>query len=362
MRKPYILLCVLLLALCLTACGGGKTAEPSASPTPAPSTPASQPAETETAYDGPTDPLTGLPTDQDLSMERPYAIMLNNIKAALPQQSNSQADIIYEVLAEGGITRMLAVYQSLDGVGTVGSIRSSRPYYIELALGHDAIYVHAGGSAEAYSDIRSWGVTSVDGVNGSYSYKGADVFWRDKHRIEGKSFGYEHSLVTSGEKILAAMEKNGVRTTHETGYLYHMSFAENGTPAKGETANTITVPFSNYKTGTFTYDAASGLYLAEEYGAPYIDGNTGGQIGVTNVLILKTSCYSSGDSYGHMVVDLDGGDGYFACGGKIVPITWSKGGRDNQLTYYAADGSELVLGQGKSYVNIIPNANTVTYQ
>ena len=69
---------------------------------------------------------------------------LNNLKKAQPQLGNAQADIIYEVPAEGGITRMLAVYQTLDGIGTLGSIRSSRPYYIELALGHDALYVHAG--------------------------------------------------------------------------------------------------------------------------------------------------------------------------------------------------------------------------
>lgn len=87
---------------------------------------------------------------------RPVAIMLNNLKEALPQLGQSQADVIYEVPAEGGITRMLAVYQSLDGVGKIGSIRSARPYYLELALGHDAIYIHAGGSEDAYAKIRQW--------------------------------------------------------------------------------------------------------------------------------------------------------------------------------------------------------------
>ena len=77
---------------------------------------------------------------------RPVAVMLNNLKAAQPQLGVSQADIIYEVPAEGGITRMLGVFQTLEGVGDLGSIRSARPYYLELALGHDALFVHAGGS------------------------------------------------------------------------------------------------------------------------------------------------------------------------------------------------------------------------
>ena len=90
---------------------------------------------------------------------------------------------------------MLAVYQTLDGVGTLGSIRSSRPYYIELALGHDALYVHAGGSPEAYQDLKSWKVNNIDGVNGSASQSA--VFWRDQERR--KTMDYEHTLVTSGE-------------------------------------------------------------------------------------------------------------------------------------------------------------------
>ena len=85
------------------------------------------------------------------------------------------------------------------------------------------------------------------------------------------------------------------------------------------------MPFSNYKTGTFTYDPEQQLYLVEEYGEPYIDGDTGEQVGVTNLVVVQTACRNTGDSLGHITVDLSGsGEGYFACGGKIVPITWSK--------------------------------------
>lgn len=346
----------LALVLLLSACGKGP--EAGASPSPVPPSPAASPTpEPEpTPYDGPVNPLTGLPLEHGSPDDRPVAIMLNNLKKALPQLGVSQADIIYEVLAEGGITRMLGVYQSVEGVGTIGSVRSSRPYYLELALGHDAVYLHAGGSPDAYSKIKSWGVTALDCVNGPYE---GTLFWRDQWRR--KNLGYEHSVVTSGEAITTLFPSYSFRQRHQEGYTYDMAFAENGAPG-GEAAQSVTVPFSDYKTGLFTYDADAGLYLVSEYGQPYVDGNSGEQVGVTNLLILKTRCANiPGDEYGRIMVDLTGGEGWFACGGQYVPIRWEKGFPNGQLRYYTADGAPLVLGQGRSYVCVVPLNSDVTF-
>ena len=110
-------------------------------------------------------PLTGLPSDEDLSSKRPVAIMINNLRASLPQVGISNADILYECLVEGGTTRLMAVVMNYEELGVIGSVRSSREYYLDFAANHDAIYVHAGGSTEAYSQIRSRGVNNLDGVN-----------------------------------------------------------------------------------------------------------------------------------------------------------------------------------------------------
>ena len=305
-------------------------------------------------------PLTGLPIDEAWVDARPVAIMLNNLKAALPQQGNSQADIIYEVPAEGGITRMLAVYQTVEGVDTIGSIRSARPYYLELALGHDALFIHAGGSEDAYSDIRAWKVDAFDSVRGPYAGKepGSNMMWRDPDRRA--TMAYEHTMVTTGEAVYQYLP-DSTRLEHEAGYSCGLTFADDGTPAGGTAAETITVPFSTYKTGVFTYDADSGTYLAEEYGKAYIDGNTGEQIAVTNVLILKTSCNLTGDSLGHITVDLTGGSGYYACGGQVIPIRWSKADRNSPIVYTTEDGESLTLGRGKTYVNIIPSNQNPTF-
>ncbi len=350
---------LLLLLILLSACAReGSDPMPSAAPVLA-----EEPTPTP-EYAGPRNPLTGLPIPEEWANRRPIAVMLNNLKAALPQMGVSKADIIYEVLAEGGITRMLAVYQSMEDVGQIGTVRSSRPYYLELALGLDAIYLHAGGSEDAYAKIKAWGVTALDCVRGSYEGRepGSNLFWRDADRR--KNNGYEHSVVTSGDVIIEKFTAYGFRQEHADGYTYDMTFLEDGTPGHGERAQVITVPFSTYKTGVFTYDRESGCYLVEEYDKPYVDGNTGEQVGVTNVVVIRTSCtVIPGDTEGRLNVDLiSGGDGWYACGGKIIPIRWSKADRSSQFIYTAADGSPVQFGRGASYVNIIPTKNDITVE
>ena len=162
---------------------------------------------------------------------------------------------------------------------------------------------------------------------------------------------------------MATFPNYSFRKDHAEGYTLPYTFAEDGTPAGGTDARVIRVPFSNYKTGVFTYDVASKKYLVEEYGKPFVDGNTGEQLAMTNVVTIRTSCKAI-DSYGRMRVDLSGnsGDGWFACGGKIVPIAWSKADRNSPLVYTLQDGTPVTFGQGNSYVNIIPLSNEITVE
>ena len=367
--KRRIITLLTVFTLLLTACSSGSADNPEPQETqqntPSPSPTVIQPdptpevivtpePEPETSEES-INPLTGLPINEEYVNDRPIAIMLNNIKAALPQQGVSQADIIYEVLAEGGITRMLGVYQSIEGVGKIGSVRSARTYYLELALGHDAVFLHAGGSPDSYDKISAWNVTALDCVNGPYE---GSLFWRDSGRLAMMS--REHTVVTSGDKIQELFPKYNFRKEHTESYSYGMTFAENGTPEGGSDAQVIRVPFSNYKTGVFTYDKASGKYFIEEFDSPYVDGNTGKQVSVTNVLVLKTDCsVIKGDTAGRITVDFTRGEGWFACGGKMIPIRWSKASVNDPLVYTTQDGQPLTLGAGTSYVNIIPLENEI---
>lgn len=358
-RKLSLLSGLLAAVLALTACGNitGEGSSVSQSMEPAVSTIVPVEPPQPPLY---TNPLTGLETEDDLSAQRPVAVMLNNLKKALPQCGVSQADIIYEAPAEGGITRMMGVFQSVDGVGEIGTVRSARPYYVELAMGLDAIFLHAGGSPEAYSTIKKWGVSALDCVNGPYE---GTLFWRDSFRC--KNAGLEHSVLTSGEKITELFPTyKKLRKTHDDGYTAPLTFVEDGTPTTGGTAGTITIRYSNYKTGVFRYDVATGHYLVEEYGAPYVDANNGQQVAVTNVLVVFTDVKAiPGDTAGRLNVRLTGtGSGYFACGGRYIPITWSKESETEPMYFFDEAGQSLSLGAGTSYINIVGTKYPVTIE
>lgn len=337
MKKWICLIMTLLLMLTLSCCGKTPTedaGEPVVEPEPV------------------LNPLTGLPL-QDASHvnSRPVAVMLNNLHLAMPQHGVSDADMIFEFNVEGGITRMVGFFQEIDRVGTIGSIRSARACFIETVLGMDAIYAHAGGSEEAFYMIYRYGLDDIDENDIAY--------WRDEDRAQTMDF--EHTLMTSGEKLSEYIADRGFRTQHEADYRYPVTFVEDGTPVNGTQAEHIQIPFSYYKTGTFDYDAQSKLYMVGQYGDAYIDGNTGRQVGVTNLLVLYTDVYNSGDAKGHMVIDLQGaGAGTFFCGGKAVDIEWRKADMSDPFTYYLTDGTPLSLGAGRTYVCVVSDTTVLS--
>ena len=297
-------------------------------------------------------PLTGEPLqDPETVDNRPVAVMLNNIHYAMPHHGVSDADIIFEYNVEGGITRMIGFFQDVSRVGTIGSVRSARPYYIETVMGMEAIYVHAGGSVEAYQMIRRLGMDDIDERN-------FECYWRDAKRLE--TMDWEHTLMTSGERLSVYFAEHGWNMKHSEDFSYPVTFVKDGTPYSDTAANHVSVKFSNYKTGTFDYDADTGLYMIGQYGDEYIDGNTGKQVGITNLLVLRTTVYNSGDSKGHMVIDVQGsGSGTYFCGGKATEIKWYKENMEDPFTYTLADGTPFSFGIGKTYVCVVDTDATV---
>lgn len=305
-------------------------------------------------YTGPYNPLTGEPVEEDISGNRPYAIMLNNLKKAVPQHGVSKADIIYECVVEGGITRFMAVYQDLSDVDVIGSARSARPYYLDLAQAIDAIYIHAGGSGDAYELMSSRKMTHIDGVNGN-DY----IFYRDKDRKA--TMGYEHSLMIDVSLIPEFIDKYDIRSEHKDGFEYNMQFKDDGTPENGTKAESITVHMSSSKTTNFEYNASDKLYYVNQYKGAMKDGNNDEQVAVTNVLVLFAK-YTNipGDTEGRLKCELTGsGTGYFICGGQKIDINWSKSDYSSQFVYTLADGTELEFGRGTSFICIAPTGATV---
>ncbi len=351
MKKLFPL--ILALLMLFTACGKNSNPNVSAEP-PTAHVPEATVKPTPKAI---ANPLTGETIEKDISELRPYAVMLNNIKVALPQCGISKADILYEALAEGNITRFEAIFSDLNGVGNIGSMRSSRPYYIELALSYDAIYVHAGGSEQAYSDISSKSVDNIDGVRGAYA---SEIFYRDPSR---QKYGVEHSMFTKSDKVLEYTSTLGYESKHDGAFDYGLEFAEK--PDMGSSAaaaTTVNVSFSGVKDTSFTYHADTGLYAGAEFDADLIDGTTKETVTFKNLLVLFADTKIV-DDYGRRSVDLDGsGTGHFICDGVTVPIKWSHAGTGSSFKYTLEDGTPLELGIGKSYIAVVSTDSKITMQ
>lgn len=366
-RWTALLTWVLALTL-LASCGGGggSSSQPGSASQPPdePDVSAMAPVEPEPEPEPVfpyANPLTGEGLDVDISGKRPFAVMFNNLRKALPQIGVGQADVIYEIEAEGGITRMMGVFQDLEGVGDLGSIRSARDYYVNLALGHDAVYIHAGGSPQAYEAFQSWNVTHIDFVNGPYG----NMCWRDPERR--KNAGLEHSLLTSGEKILEQMPSR-FRLEHEEGYQVGWTF-DKEPPAGGTPAQKLTVPFSRYKTGYFTYDTETNRYFTAQSldgsdPIPYVDGADGQEVGVSNVLVLYTDIGQvKGDDKGRRSVRTTGeGEGLLLRDGQIFTITWQRDKRTDCYSFLDQSGQPIPLAIGSSYINIVKTSVQVDWE
>ena len=359
----------LLIVMLLIFCGCGKSGQPEETPSPvAPSitdsglllnptpdpTPTPTPEPTPLPYQN---PLNGEGLETDPGNYRPYAVMINNIVYAMPQCGVSQADIIYEVLAEGGVTRMIAIFSDITKAEKLGSMRSIRPYYIEIALSYDAIVVHAGGSDQAYSDIITKKTSTIlTACGGAY---GGSIFYRDPNRM---SYGIEHSLFTTPEKILEYLPELGISEEHDGTFDYGLIFGDDAVPAGGESAESIDVDFGGQKMTYLTYNSDTEKYTAVQHSVDYIDGNTGEKVAFDNVLILYAETHVL-DNYGRRSINLNGsGNGQFACGGHYIDIIWNHDGTGSPFTYTKADGTELALNVGKTYIAIVPTGSDIIFE
>lgn len=296
-------------------------------------------------------PLTGLPISEELSKQRPVSIMINNIKQALPQESVSKADVLYECLAEGGITRLLMLVQDYASLGQVGSVRSTRDYYLDFAQNHDALFFHAGGSEKAYSEIASRSIDNFDGVRMNIP----NSFFRDPWRLNNMQ--YEHTLVITGEGIVNAIKYRNKRTALTNAFDNPLDFSLNEYAPAGNEAKCVYLPFSNYQTPYMKYNAATGTYQRWQYDIPHTD-KTGEQLEFKNVIVLF--CHHTGplDTAGRIEVTTTGnGDGYYITNGKYVPIKYTKATEDSQIKLYNADSTPLLINKGKTYIAVFNQSN-----
>ena len=294
-------------------------------------------------------PLTGLESDIDFSDRRPAAIMINNIEVATPQEGVSYADVIYECVVEGWQTRLMMVVSEYESLPVVGSVRSSREYYLDFAANHDAIYIHAGGSTQAYAEIKQRNVDNLDGVNMYIP----NMFYRDSWRQQ--NMGYEHSLMTTGEKIVDGIEYMGYRTEIDEDLDSPLDFVPYGEVYQPENDGSyIKVKYSGVHQPYFKYDEDEGVYYRWQFtDKPHMDNTADVQLSFTNVIVLYLPSKNTGDSYNHMDVTTTGsGEGYYFTMGGYEVINWEKDDPDEPVKLYNEDGEELLINRGKTFFQI----------
>lgn len=288
-------------------------------------------------------PLTGVADlTQGKENDRPVAITINNIKVAQTVQTGiGKADVVYETEVEGGVTRLVALYQDVSKVSKIGTVRSARYPFIDLAMGHNAIYVHHG------LDYYHAGphIDDVDRLVLDTNNAGERV---------NNGLASEHTLYAHGDKLWTAISnKFNTKNTSSEPWLNFVD--EDERVDFDNTANSVKIPFSTSYASVFKYDETSKSYTRyfnNDLRKDYVTGET---VNFKNVFLLTTSIYTypnCNDGYRHQKVDLVSGSGYYFVNGTYSIISWRKGNSSNGFVFTGADGNELAVQPGNSWICI----------
>lgn len=280
--------------------------------------------------------------DESLENQRPLCIMINNISDAMPQSGISQADITYEILVEGGITRFMCVFKDYSNIPKLGPVRSARHYYVQLSCMMQGIYAHVGWSVYANEMIVNYGVNNINGL-----YDGT-AYYRDESRVA------PHNCYTDSEKLAETLANNyGYCLTYvgERTDMFAFNY-EDTAIGNGQTANKVTTAFSSDRQPWFEYNSEDGLYYRFQYGEEQIDDQTGEQLKYKNVVVMFVSYSDLGEG----LKDVDftsGGNGYYFTDGEYKAITWAN--EDSVVKYFDENGEQLKMNPGKTFITVFDN-------
>ena len=295
--------------------------------------------------------------DED-SNERPLAVMIDNNIGNGKHAGLQESYINYEIIVEGGLTRIMALYKDRN-VELIGPVRSSRHYFLDYALEHDAVYAHFGWSPYAETDIRALNVNNINGMIDS------DPFYRDN------SIAAPHNVFTSTERLRSYFDtKNYNKTTESWKVLKYnvdkvnLNINENKKDNNNSeeqesipdliTANQISIGYSLHQNRSYVYDSTNEYYLRSMNGVAHIDKVTDKQLFYKNIIIMKVNNKTL-DREGRQDLDTVGnGDGYFITNGYALPIQWSKSNRNEKTIFSYKDGNEVIVNDGNTFIHVVP--------
>lgn len=368
MKRLLCLILILVLAAgLLAACGkepdntavsggttGPSTTAPEATPEP---TPEPYNAQLLTGYEKD----SGYPDNQ-----RAVAIMFNNLIDARPQNGLSDAEIVVEIKVEGGITRLMGIFDDWSDLGKIGPIRSARDQYLKLIMPWQMLYVHDGQSVVVDYMVRDY---HYDEFNlkqvGSFA-------WREPGRYNwaGKTnLATEHTEYTDGEHLAEFITNQGVDTYRDYGESTFFNFVDYREPARQlsgsevSVAQQVTVQHSSSYRTRLTYDSSLNLYyMSQYYGSKTgyldtVDQNNEQQLAFDNVVVLFTDIHAYPQYAEKDLQDVDydfGGYGYYIYGGQAERIRWVKGVPEQALRLVQMDGeTPYEINCGKTYLAVV---------
>lgn len=316
---------------------------------------------------------------------RPIVAIIENHAEARPQSGLSRADVVYEAVAEGGITRFASVFYCGAAAEDVeiAPVRSARVYFIDWAAeyGDRPIFMHVGGANDysGYGDtVREaralelletlgWRVPKGNDFDTTYD-SGFPVFWRDYERL-GRPIATEHTMVASLDKAYKQAEERGFTAKDQEGNRWDETFipwkfmedAPNSPPEATEISFNFWAGKPDYSV-SWKYDAENNIYLRENGGKPHIDNETKMQLASKNVVILFVKETGPVDRNKHMLYTTIGkGDALIFQNGQVIEASWEKKGRTSRTRFYNKAGKEVSFVRGPIWIEAIPRGNKVNY-
>lgn len=292
----------------------------------------------EPIIEGIPSPLSGIYADEEKVNRRVVGVMFDNHPSARWQAGLKDAEIIYEFQVEAPYTRYLGLYL-INDPESLGSIRSARPYFVTKVLEFDAVYVRAGGSEQAKSDIINNKIADIDSLSSSNK-----VFWRNNDKK------MPHNLYTSMEVIRNTQEERGFRMEGDTPVFV---FNEEDIDLDGFVAKDILIDYKGKNTTSYTYDEENKIYLRQKDGKDHIDEIDKSQLFAKNIIVQEVNTKVI-DNVGRLQIDLIGeGKGTYFTNGGGIDIKWVKNDRSGKTTYYTESGQELPLNRGITWIQMV---------
>lgn len=295
-------------------------------------------------------PLDGVMVPAAEATPNIMAVMIENASDSRPPSGLDKASVVYEALAEGGITRFMGLFPVGTQVKELGPVRSARPYYIAWAESYRPMYVHAGGSPQAIALLNT-SSTSVQDFN---QFTHGPYFWRDKTRAA------PHNLYTSSDKLYLAQKQ---LYPNLTSTVQPWTFKEDAAlDTLPETTKDIVIDYSslNYKV-TYKYDRGQNQYIRSLGNTPHVTRD-GTQITAKNVVVMyMATSLISGDAKRLQMGNIGTGKAVVFRDGVAIVGTWKKATAQDREQFYDANGQIIPLDRGVTWISAVPANLNVTY-